>query len=808
VTSSNQLWSLLKISVLPSGSPNGKIGIVCKAENLQKTQLHGQALEDAITPASSYNESKRLLSEDDAMIKWIIAGLVLLIILTGCKSEPPISSEFSGTEVQQEFSDLPSIPLNDIQRYESAATQRQRLGMDYYIKADAASELDPDLLLIAPPQDICWAIYEFNDTFFDLGDSWLELGHEVLVGGDLFVGLSNFAESRWNFQNVSLGTGNQQTDFQIPQGSAYTSSSSKTYIAVIPWDSMATKVVKLELKLGVPNLAPSNLLATDGIWGDLVVLTWDTVPHCYGYDIICKRSDQDETAWAVLGHSDGNENSTFEHTYDHPPGACAYNTSYDYYAVATYNDGDYSEPSNIDSGFRLLQPPTSLRASQNLYDDKVVVDWYGSKGAKEYVVYASEDDVDYTEVGSASEFLWSFNYSTGENYGDVFFKVAGRIPGDATGEPSSAVTGSALGWDISVISGDAANTYDSDAAVVDGKLAAAYYSVGWDYLIFSHALVDRPDSPFDWEHSDVLRSSAFRQVKAGELDGWPAVVFTDDDNEILSFSVATARGDAWYEFTTTVVEPYSVDKTIYNADWHEIDGRVALAYRTNSSSANDLVFAYSTDTTPILNGDWTEYQLSPTYTGSRAMALDIILGKPAILFRFDTGNDCHYAYADSLVPTSSDGWTISECTTSQYPVYHVDMVKTIDQFPLIGVQSLPNNDYYWDVNYEAATISSPTQESDWIQAGSIDQGDGGNLGYFSMHRIGSHIAVAYLDQDAGKLQYDISTEYTPSSDNDWSRMTIDSPWHITKIDLVDYDGLPAIVFNDAETNEVKLALGK
>jgi fibronectin type 3 domain-containing protein len=120
---------------------------------------------------------------------------------------------------------------------------------------------------------------------------------------------------------------------------------------------------------GLP--APANVSATDGVYGDRVQITWDSVPSATGYNV-------------YRGTTLINSNIQYGSLpcVDSPSDFAQYT----YYVSALYNSNE-SGTFGSDTGYRGLPGPSTLTASDGTYEDTVHVSWSAVTGAAGYNIY-------------------------------------------------------------------------------------------------------------------------------------------------------------------------------------------------------------------------------------------------------------------------------------------------------------------------------------------------------------------------------------------------------------------------------------
>ena len=132
---------------------------------------------------------------------------------------------------------------------------------------------------------------------------------------------------------------------------------------------------------GGPPAAPLNLVASNGLYTDKILLTWGIVSGAVKYKIYRNLNLLAETT----GTLDTNNNIAYDDTSAVP------GILYTYIVTAVNNTGESSQ-SNSDTGSRKLSVPSSITVSQNTYKDKINLSWSTVNGAESYLLYRSAEN--------------------------------------------------------------------------------------------------------------------------------------------------------------------------------------------------------------------------------------------------------------------------------------------------------------------------------------------------------------------------------------------------------------------------------
>jgi len=171
---------------------------------------------------------------------------------------------------------------------------------------------------------------------------------------------------------------------------------------------------------------PENVLATDGTSYEYCEVTWDEVIEATGYNVY--RADDES------GTNEVKLNDTLL-----PAGTTAYqdatgvlNQHY-WYCVTSYN-GWESEAGLYDEGWRFLDAPTDLTASDGARAIYTTVSWTGVAEADDYAVFRSDDSAGpYTEIVSSTSGNTTYNDTTGELGTHYFYTAKAKFEGGYSG---------------------------------------------------------------------------------------------------------------------------------------------------------------------------------------------------------------------------------------------------------------------------------------------------------------------------------------------------------------------------------------
>lgn len=156
-----------------------------------------------------------------------------------------------------------------------------------------------------------------------------------------------------------------------------------------------------------PTNAPAKIEASDGLYTNLITITWDPVTNIAKYDLSCGTNALAEDAWvanSITGTSYQDYTATPNRVY--------------YYKVKARNDYGTGPFSSNDSGYCGAAPdaPSVLTASDGTYSNHIFVSWPPVTNAASYDVWrtVSTDNTVYVELAT--------NYMTTPLNGLVYYQ--------------------------------------------------------------------------------------------------------------------------------------------------------------------------------------------------------------------------------------------------------------------------------------------------------------------------------------------------------------------------------------------------
>lgn len=407
----------------------------------------------------------------------------------------------------------------------------------------------------------------------------------------------------------------------------------------------------------VPPAPPTNLAATDGLFTDNILVSW-TNSGADSYEVY--RSDNETGTYSYIGETSAspyNDNSIVG------------TDTYWYMAKACNDDGGESEFSNADSGYKLLPPPTNLKASDGLFADRIQIGWIESPGASGYKIYKAETESgDYQFIGESLSPLFN-DYI---NDSAVCWYRARAYDENGTSDFSNADSGyKADSWHLSNIQTGFA-VFNPSLANIGGKPAISYMEFIED--LSESATKDlkyvRANDSYgtDWgapvtvdSDSDVGTDSCLTMV-----NGYPAILYINTANDEMMFVRATdSAGNSW----GTPVVVASNQSYVNDRELAVVNGRPAISYAVETG----LYYTRAADA----NGDsWNApVNLDSIQLAGCAPNLLIVNGKPAIAYesRSGVGTELKYTRSEDV---NGDSWSLPQIIAASQP-WTVNMLPSM-----------------------------------------------------------------------------------------------------------------------------------
>lgn len=321
--------------------------------------------------------------------------------------------------------------------------------------------------------------------------------------------------------------------------------------------------------------SPDNLAASQGIHGDHIALSWDSVSGASGYAVL--RAVSDTSAYGQVGTSSA---AVF---FDSVDAAEPF-----YYQVASTDDsGRIGMPSDAVVGFLAdtIDVPPNLTASKGVYKTHIALSWGGIEGAEGYILYRS---------GSSSKDFSVHDTITGTTYQDsvkALISFYYRISAFDKYSIETAQSATAAGSLRAILPPSGIKA--SDAAYV------SYVEVSWSsvqgadrYVVYRSRYADSAYQPLDtvtgtsYRDSGATTAVAYYTVSAIDEDGEESAVGEHDAGNCRTVGTPTGvyASDGTYPTHVRVV-------------WKPVEGAAGYNVYRSSSSISDFKVVGHTDTT-------------------------------------------------------------------------------------------------------------------------------------------------------------------------------------------------------------------
>lgn len=219
--------------------------------------------------------------------------------------------------------------------------------------------------------------------------------------------------------------------------------------------------------------------ASDGEFDDRIRITWNPVPGAVSYDVYRNDRSNPDTAY-VVGNVAG---TSFDYMINDPG-----ELLYFWVRANNWGSGELSLP---DTGFRKLDPPFNINATDGEYDDHIFVNWDSDAYTHHFRVYRSTsfeggEPWDMISDWMYDEWFEDYTADPGRTY---YYFVQGAS--HHTGYPSSDIsTEHDAGW-RDLLPPDYVNA--SDGVYTAGVRITWGYRSGIQARVFRHT-IDDPDT--------------------------------------------------------------------------------------------------------------------------------------------------------------------------------------------------------------------------------------------------------------------------------------------------------------------------
>jgi hypothetical protein len=340
-------------------------------------------------------------------------------------------------------------------------------------------------------------------------------------------------------------------------------------------------------------------------------------------------------------------------------------------------------------------------------------------------------------------------------------------------------------WIITTVDSAGSVGFDTSLAIVDGRPAISYTSLG----LLRFAINSAADGSGNWTTQSVAfySSSAIDYgTSLAVVDGRPAISFLNGSTGDLMFVMAaTANGTG--NWTTQ-----TVDATNYTGLYSSlavVDGRPAISY--HDSTAGDLKFAINS--AADATGNWTLTTVDSTnFTGCYS-SLAVIDGKPAIGYLDPSFNRVRFAINSAADATGN--WTTSTVDTS---TFRFVSLRAIDGLPALAYHR-NDNALAFARNSAANGSGNWTIQIPPFALGFLSPGE-----YASLAVIDGRPGIAHHSSGSGDVRFTHNSAADGSGN--WTTVIVENTGVVGRYtSQAIVDGNPAILFYDEVTEDLAFA---
>jgi hypothetical protein len=529
--------------------------------------------------------------------------------------------------------------------------------------------------------------------------------------------------------------------------------------------------------------------ATDGLYYDRIEVTWEPSPGVDKYVVYL---------WSYWLHEPypieeiiGDENTSFIHTADYPPeNGCEYGREYEY-EIMPYVDYSFGSQYEwiTETGFRILNPPTDLAASDGSFQDYIELTWSRPPGvsANQYMTYMIYRDGRAPEnrltIVSGAE-TWKDYVS---DYQEHVYWVRAMVGGEMS-ESSAPDGGYRNPWRTHIVDQSVDGLSYCSMAILDDKPLICYESnaIGDEGLRFARALTSAPVDQSDWDTHTVDVEDADSHVRSPSLcivDGMPAIAYgLGSGNELRyarALTATPATSDDW-QIQTVAAGDYAGDSCALAL----LDGMPMIAYVSGKYFEPELRFAMASTATPSSSSDWDVHLVEQT-DSSPKISLINYNGVPVIAV--GDVNDLRVCQANTASPASSADWHCYDAVDGAF-VWDLSLAE-ID-----GKLAIAYSDD-WNLKYARALNTTPVSAEDWA-VHAVSEPLENYDGYGSMVEFNGVPAIVWPRSDpAGhgirSLVSAIASTPTPGGSSDWHIRMVQHP-ELSEWDYVEYVSLAVL----------------
>lgn len=583
-------------------------------------------------------------------------GLLLVLLCAACQgraAQKDLTRRSAPTPAALAAS-LPALPPPHAP---SAIVAQPVKGYNYYLAENALGS-GQSVSLVAPPDGLAWAMYQFTPAANTLQS--LAIDGSIGLDQEAWVAVSNYVEGVWSIHGPYAG-------FQdVPLSDAANKSPLGTfYCAVITFDGLACSVNRLECRYDDQGLNPPPTAALTATPPD------GTPPLPVQFD--------------AGGSSD--------------PGGGIINYEWDF-------DGDNAFSASPEELLAEGSPSAQYQYDQaGVYYPAVRVtdtNWATDTISETITVYGwadvyVDDEASYPAlypVNGAPSLAYTRS-DPGSGAKELKFALAASAVGASAGEWQAITLGLPPGAEPGMKS----------LANIDGSPSISFYDEAASSLHYAFASTINGGGAADW---NVIALTPPNGATGGNwlrmLSSFPAVAYiaSSPDREICYRVSSTARGTNEGDWSTVVVDSLA---SSYPQLGYVISDKPVVVYKGEGR----LYFAYSSTLGGDTGAAWNHFELDSTDGSGSYCSYALIDDRPMIAYQSgDNTFDLRIAYSSTAEASSPADWHSFDLQTTG------DVGGPCALFNWQGYAAL----FYWDATsqnlmFTAATTVDGDDASEW-----------------------------------------------------------------------------------------------